>query len=140
MPQSIPADEQLLPTPESLEIADHAIGIYLSELDALLTRVARETAPISVAEWLALEKAVAPPADLEINRDHLLRLIVFCADALRDAQTIAQQAGELQGLLLAVFHDETEPDGVRDPAGWRAHRDRILDWHRAHVDGLEQPG
>jgi hypothetical protein len=134
----IPTDEQLLPPPKSVEIATYAMGVYLSELNRLSSRVERETRPlISLDEYRRLRDSgvdLDELLDREFNPDPLLRLVAFTADALQDAEQIREQASELQRNLLAELHEMEEPNGLRDPDGWRAYEGRIRDWHRAQAN------
>jgi hypothetical protein len=135
MPVTIPESERLLPSPERLEILDYLMGVYLSELDVIGDRVKRETTstPADVADYLAAEAArVELPAD-EYDRGDLLELLRFTADALHDANTIREQANELQHLVLGALHESSNPSGPDDPA-WIAYKEMIRAWHAERAD------
>jgi hypothetical protein len=57
-------------------------------------------------------------------------------DALRDADSIREQANELQGLVLGKLHDRSNPKGFNEPE-WIAYEERVRVWHakRAKAKG-----
>ena|GEM_PF-3797350 len=137
MPTTIPNEERLLPAPEQLELADYLMGSYLSEFEVIASRVKRETetdATISLDEYRRLRDAGALTAldGPDFAERDLFELLRFAADALRDADSIREQAGELQRLVLAVLNERATPSGPDDPA-WLAHEERIRVWHAEHV-------
>jgi len=127
---STPTPERLLPSPQEFETAEYALGHYMSELDHLATRVERELAPLTIAEWVAardagVEDSVEGP---DVSDEELLELIAFLADAQTSARTILEQAGETQERLLAELRERRSPKGPSPE--WDAYRKRIRQWHR----------
>lgn len=128
----IPAEEQLLPTPEQIELADYLMGSYLSELDVLASKVKRETSEtFSFDEYKALSAAGYDFAGPDLDRDALNRVLLFAVDALRDSDTIREKAVQLLDAVTGVLHDMDEPG--RDPARWAAYTARIRAYHRDHA-------
>lgn len=125
--------ERLLPSPRDLELAEYAMGFYLSELDQLATTVARELGTtISLAEYGALRDAGVTNDELQgpdVSDVELLELIAFTADAIRDATSITEQANEIQAQLLGELHDRRNPRGD----DWRSYEERIRGWHREQL-------
>jgi hypothetical protein len=135
MPATIPESERLLPSPERLEILDHLMGAYLSELDSIGRRVTRELTSEDLAERFAAMDAGVELPEPAHDRAELLELLRISAIAVQDANSIREIWGELQRLVLselAVTSDRRDPD---DPA-WVACRQRIRAWHaeRAEVE------
>jgi hypothetical protein len=92
--------------------------------------VEEDTAPISLDEYRVLRGAGQELPDREYSDERLLHLLAFASDALRAADSIREDASSLRDRLLAIFYEEHEPARDRDPAGWRAYRGRIGEWHR----------
>jgi hypothetical protein len=129
MPATIPESERLLPSPERLEILDYLMGCYLSELNWVGSRVSREmTSTPADPDYFAAKDAGVELPESEYDRGDLLELLRFTADALHAADTIREEANELQQLVLGALDEASTPTGHDDPA-WVAYQTRIRAWH-----------
>ena len=110
-------------SPERLEILDYLMGVNLSELNWIGGRVNREmtSTPADVTDYFAAKDAGVELPESEYDRGDLLELVRFTADALHDADTIREEASELQQLVLGALHAVSDPCGRDDPA-WVAYR------------------
>lgn len=115
----IPNEERLLLAPDHLELADYLMGMYLGELEMVVTG--------------ALEALNGHDFD---ERD-LFEVLRFAADALHDADSIREQANELERLVLAEINGRWTPSGTGDSA-FLAYEERIRAWHaeRVAADGV----
>lgn len=130
--RAIPADEQLLPPPEQVELVEHLMGCYLSELDGILGTVNDATASvISLDEYVRLHAAGYEFDDTErLDLADLFRILRFAADAINDAATIRDQANEILRVALRVIHERDAPGLRSDSDARRKHEQRMADWHR----------
>lgn len=124
--------ERLLPAPEQVELAEYLMGSYLSELETIASRVKHETGwEADLTDKYTIEAAAelsgVELCSRDLDRVELLELLRFATDAVQDAESIREQAVELQTALLSELRDK----GAAPPDEQAAYRRRIRGYHEA---------
>jgi hypothetical protein len=118
-----------LPSLEEIELADHKVCSFTSDLNELRSALERcDGDVVTIEEYVyrqaeGFEHPAGPPRDYDTNR--LARIVVFATEVLRDLDLIKTDAEAIQEAALRL-HREHGFDHV-------AHRARVRAWHRAEL-------
>ena len=115
-----------LPTDEELDLAEHKVGIYMSDLDWIVDKLRSASNTISIDEFLRRRAEGEEPEEAEYDPAQLARIVVFAQHVIEDAEEIRQHGAELRRLALSLYDQATSRvTGKR--------RERIRAWHRAEA-------
>lgn len=95
-----------LPSTEEVERAEYNFGVFSNDLETILAAVREATAFVSLKDHQFMETArIQSPDEAPVERETLLRLLVFADDLIGSAESMREQAAELSSLLRWAFHE-----------------------------------
>ena len=120
--------ELSLPSQEALELADYKLGTTTSDFDMIRRQVERcSKGEVTTAQEYLYRKSEGFESpggeDPGYNQDELARLVVFATSALRDAESIKNDALAIQREALNLYYEQGP---IVD---WDTHYALVRAWH-----------
>jgi hypothetical protein len=128
---SIPVPPEL-PTPERLDIADHQLSCFISELAHFLNVLEHAGDPMggepkTAEEYLEREEAGDTFEPQQLDRARLAEIVVLASEWIVDADIITETAEKIRHEALTLYREQLPTEELYD------HYRRVREWHLAEA-------
>jgi hypothetical protein len=120
-----------VPSPLEVDIAEHKLGLFLSDLELIESAVRKLLEPMTPEEYLALDDdelrvrlAALPSPTVE----ELTPLLVLAVDLESDAHDLVERAAKLSASVMTLIHQARDHD-LLDKDSWADYRAGVAAWH-----------
>jgi hypothetical protein len=124
--------DRSLPSPESLDIADHQLSGFISALTDFLYVLKHAGDPIggepkTPEEYLERQAAGVTFEPPLLDRGRLAAIVVLASEWIVDADIITKDAEKIRHEALALYREQTPQEELHD------HHRRVREWHLAEA-------